>query len=142
MIAYAETSAVLSWLFGEADGERVEEILDQAELVVASRLTLAESRRALYRVRAQVASEGRIRMLEQRLRAAAATWLLLDLDEKVLEKASGAFPEEPVRTLDAIHLASAVILADALEDTVVVSFDRRVRANVTKLGLALLPKME
>jgi len=141
LITYAETSAVLSWLLGEAESSRVEKILDQAELVVASRLTLVESRRALHRVRAQTSSEGRIRMLEQRLRAAAATWLLLDLDEEILEKASEAFPVEPVRTLDAIHLASAVILADSLKE-IAVSLDRRMRANVTKLGLRLLPETE
>lgn len=78
-------------------------------------------------------------MIEQRLRAAAATWLLLDLDEETLEKASAEFPEEPVRTLDAVHLASAAILAEVLEATVVVSLDRRVRANVTKMGMQLLP---
>lgn len=78
-------------------------------------------------------------MIEQRLRAAAATWLLLDLDEETLERASAEFPEEPVRTLDAIHLASAGILAAAIEETTIVSLDKRVRANVTKMGLQVLP---
>jgi predicted nucleic acid-binding protein len=140
LIAYAESSAVLSWLLNEEDGPRVVAIFDQAELIVASRLTLVECRRALHRVgSAEASSPHRSRMLEQRLRAAAATWLLLDLDEETLEKASSEFPEEPVRTLDAVHLASAAILFETLDDLAIVSLDRRVRVNAAKLGLQVLP---
>jgi len=44
---YAESSAVLSWLLGEADNGRVRSALGQATTIISSDLTLIECDRAL-----------------------------------------------------------------------------------------------
>ena len=49
MNIYAESSAVLAWLLGEAPGSRVREVLRRAELVMASDLVLIECDRVLIR---------------------------------------------------------------------------------------------
>ena len=49
MKIYAESSAVLAWLLGEDAAPRVREVLSQAELVIASDLTLLECDRVLIR---------------------------------------------------------------------------------------------
>jgi predicted DNA-binding protein (UPF0278 family) len=49
------------------------------------------------------------------------------------------FPREPVRTLDAIHLATALLHAAEIGALVVLSIDQRVRANADALGLAVVP---
>ena len=49
MNLYAESSAVLAWLFEEDAADSVEEAFDRAEGVVASDLTLVECDRALMR---------------------------------------------------------------------------------------------
>ena len=49
MNIYAESSAVLAWLFGEAAGRRVREVLRRAKLVMASDLVLIECDRVLIR---------------------------------------------------------------------------------------------
>jgi hypothetical protein len=41
--------------------------------------------------------------------------------------------------LDAIHLASALVLRQALPDLALLSTDERVRANGAQLGFPLLP---
>lgn len=46
MTVYAETSAVLRWLFGESGGEELRVVLAGARKVVTARLTLIETRRA------------------------------------------------------------------------------------------------
>lgn len=141
MIVYLESSALLSWLFDEADGSRVAAALEAAELVAASRLTLVESSRALHRARALRALEEKtILALEHRLRTAAATWLLLELDVETLDRSSQQFPEEPIRTLDALHLATAAILKRSIPDAILVSLDRRVRTNGRALGFRILPE--
>lgn len=38
----------------------------------------------------------------------ARHWLVLELTQPIIERARSAFPREPVRTLEAFHLASAV----------------------------------
>ncbi len=49
MIVYAESSAVLTWLIGEAREATVRPLLADAERVVASTLTTVECARALAR---------------------------------------------------------------------------------------------
>ena len=50
-----------------------------------------------------------------------------------------AFPMEPVRTLDAIHLVTALDLRATLSDLPVVSLDHRVRDNAKAFGFVVLP---
>jgi predicted nucleic acid-binding protein len=137
---YAETSAVLRWLFNEPQGDAVLDRMRRASKVVSSRLTLVEARRAIRRAsrEAGLASAGRAEVLSA-LALAAARWALLDLSRSVVERAEGEFPIEPIRTLDALHLASALVLRDALPDLVVLSTDDRLRANALELGFAVLP---
>ncbi len=45
----------------------------------------------------------------------------------------------PIRSLDAIHLASALLAADSLPDFALLSLDRHVRATGSRLGLRVLP---
>lgn len=137
MTVYAETSAVLRWLFAEADGEAVREALETASKVVTSRLTSIETRRVVQRSE----REGRVTAAQAAdLRAifaqAASTWAVLEISDEVARRAEAGFPVEPVRTLDAIHLASALLLREALPALAIVTADERVRANAHALGFA------
>jgi predicted nucleic acid-binding protein len=137
---YAESSAVLSWLLGDEDTERVREILASAQIIFASDLTLVECDRVLVRsVHLGRLSESRAAELAADLSRVAENWVLLRLNPEVLERARRPFPAEPVRTLDAIHLASALMARRAVPDVAVLSFDRRVRRCGEQLGLAVLP---
>ena len=140
MSVYAESSAVLAWLFGEAAGEAVRQALADADRVVASDLTLLECDRVL--IRAQVTQEipeRRIAALRARLNAAAAHWTLLRVDHDVVDRARRPFPGEPVRTLDALHLASALLARAALEGLDLLSLDQRIRTSALQLGFTVLP---
>jgi predicted nucleic acid-binding protein len=65
---------------------------------------------------------------------AVSTWAILEVTEDVARTAEDKFPNEPVRTLDAIHLASALFLRQSFPDLVIVSVDDRVRSNAALLG--------
>jgi len=140
MSVYAESSAVLAWLLSEERGEEIARRLAAAERVVASDLTLVECDRALVRGVAderftEVAAADRRLLLE----SAAASWVVLHLEPDVFDRAKRPFPREPVRTLDALHLALALTARAALPDLEVLSLDRRVRENATALGLVVTP---
>lgn len=140
MTLYAESSAVLAWLFGEPAGEGVRKALAEAELIVASDLTLIECDRVLIRARASgYLSEARAAALQARLNRAAAHWNLLRLDPEIVERARRPFPGEPIRTLDALHLASALIARGAVAGLALLSLDSRIRAAGAQLGLNVLP---
>jgi predicted nucleic acid-binding protein len=51
-IVYAESSAVLRWLLGDALGAEIQTVLASAEAVVSSALTSVEVARSLARLRA------------------------------------------------------------------------------------------
>ena len=57
----------------------------------------------------------------------------------VLERARRGFPREPVRTLDAIHLATAVQFQEAIPDLAVASLDERIRYNAQALAMTVVP---
>lgn len=66
-------------------------------------------------------------------------WAVEEVDEAVLARCARPFPHEPVRMLDAVHLATAERLSSALPDLLVLSTDDRVRRNASGLGFAVRP---
>lgn len=61
------------------------------------------------------------------------------VEDEILERARRPFPGEPVRTLDALHLASALVANTRIARLALLSLDRRVRQAARVLGLALVP---
>jgi hypothetical protein len=140
VILYAESSAVLRWLFNDALADQVVENLIRARKVVCSRLTLIECRRAARRALAESRiADAQLSEVLSVFAQSAARWAVLELTADVAERAGGRFPVEPVRTLDAIHLASISVLRESLPDLVVLSTDERVRENSAQLGFDLRP---
>jgi predicted nucleic acid-binding protein len=140
MNVYAESSAVLAWLLEQDHGEALAATLANAELIVASDLTLIECDRVLIRaVVLNELQESDAVQRQARLNAVATRWTLLALEEEIIERARRPFPSEPVRTLDAIHVASALTARKAVPDLVMLSLDDRVRKNADRLGFPLLP---
>ena len=141
MKVYAESSAVLAWLLGEDAAPHVREVLSKAELVMASDLTLLECHRVLIRavalgeIEEAVAADRRAY-----LNAAAAHWHLLRLSADVVDRARQPFPGEPIRTLDAIHLASALAGRSGVAGVELLSLDDRVRRAGEQLGFRLQPR--
>jgi len=135
---YLETSAVLAWLLGQEGGKRARESVDAADVVVTSSLTSGETERALVRAETlgelKAADAQRLRGLVQR---AQAGWFRMTVSEDVLSRAGRAFPVEPVRTLDAVHLATALTFTRAFPDLVLLSLDRRILENAEALGIRL-----
>src|SRR5256884_8792343 len=106
---YAESSDVCSSDLGEAAGRRAREVLRRAELVMAADLVLIECDRVLIRaVKLGEIDESTAADRRAHLNAAAAHWHLCRLSLDIVDRARRPFPSEPVRTLDAIHLASAL----------------------------------
>jgi len=138
---YAESSAVLAWLLGEETGHSVREVLRHAELVMASDLTLIECDRVLIRaVTIGEIDEAAAADRRAHLNAAAGHWHLWRVSSDIVERARRPFPTEPIRTLDAIHLASALAVRSAVPGVELLSLDDRIRQTGKQLGFHLRPK--
>jgi predicted nucleic acid-binding protein len=117
----------------------VQRALRASEQRVTSFLTLAEAQRALVRA----VTGGRLRQAQQRdavqaLETFASRCDLVSVTEDVLRRAGRPFPIEPIRTLDAIHLATAELVGQAPALVTILSRDRRIRDNAKALGYALV----
>jgi hypothetical protein len=138
---YAESSAVLAWLLGEEAGRPVREVLRRAELVMASDLTLLECDRVLLRaVTLGEINEATAADRRARLNAAAAQWHLWRISPEIVDRARRPFPTEPIRALDAIHLASALAVRSAVPGIELLSLDERIRRAGKALGFRLQPQ--
>lgn len=143
MKLYAESSAVLSWLFGEPRGDEASRLLASASTIFASELTVLECDRALRAAEARgwLDSAG-AHAARSRLEAAATSWNVYRVGAITMDRARRAFPREPVRALDALHLATALHVAEFQRDLVILTFDRRIRSNAAALGLEVAPADE
>lgn len=102
---------------------------------VTSALTLAEAGRAIIRAR----ESGRLTPAQEQeavraLRGFERRCFILDVDRAVLDRVRRPFPAEPIRTLDAVHLATMERLGEPPQLMTVVSRDVRVRGNAAALG--------
>ena len=64
---------------------------------------------------------------------------LLRVSSEIVERARQPFPAEPIRTLDAIHLASALTARAGVAGLELLSLDDRVRRAGQQLGFRLQP---
>ena len=141
MNIYAESSAVLAWLLGEVSGRRVREVLRHAEVVMASDLVLIECDRVLIRaVTLGEIDEAAAADRRARLNTAAVHWNLCRLSLDIVDRARRVFPAEPVRTLDAIHLASALAIRSSVPGLELLSLDDCIRRAGEQLGFRLQPR--
>ena len=107
-----------------ADGQRV-----------TSARTFAEAARAIVRTRVS----GRLTPAEERaalrgLRTFERRCAVIAITDAVLTRVGRPFPVEPVRTLDAVHLATVELLGEPPPLLTLVTRDALVRDNARALG--------
>lgn len=132
-LRYIESSALVVALL-EGDVAVVKKQAPGA-MVVTSALTFSEAGRAIIRARVM----GRLTIDEEQaavhaLRTFERRCFILAVDQAVLDRARRPYPVEPIRTLDAIHLATAEVLGEAPALVTIVTRDDRVRKNAEALG--------
>jgi predicted nucleic acid-binding protein len=66
-------------------------------------------------------------------------WTLLRIAPSILDRARQPFPGEPIRTRDAIHLATALEASGTLDGVNLLSLDRKIRSSARALGLSVVP---
>lgn len=140
MLIYAESSAVVAWLLDREGRPGVVEAIGRATRVSCSALTLLETHRSIRRRHREGGiTAGDLDRASASLLEASGRWFVAPLTAEVMEAARRPFPQEPVRSLDAIHLATILALGGDAPGLVVLTLDRRVAANSALLGFKVLP---
>lgn len=136
---YLETSALLRAALDRQD--RCARVLAHGDILVTSELTALEAERVLARAEAsgEMAPEVRSRAAHD-LRSVLRAAFRIPIGSDVLRRARQAFPVEPVRSLDAVHLATLLLVVEDLPDGLrVLSTDGRIRQNAEALGFEVTP---
>jgi predicted nucleic acid-binding protein len=127
-LVYLDSSAIVKLVLPEKESPAVTALLPEFDGVVSSALAAVEVHRAVRRA----TSEDRVlRRAEQVL----AGLHLLRLDDPVLDAAAALAPAT-LRTLDALHLVSALSLGEDLAAVVV--YDDRLAGAARQAGLRVL----
>lgn len=127
-MTYLDASVVLAYLFGEA---RQPPTGLWAETLVTSRLTQ-------YEVWTRIHAHGLASVLGEATRLVLHRLALLELTPNVLARALEPFPE-PVRTLDALHLASLEFLRSQEPRLRLAAYDPRLLQAAFTLGIEPYP---
>ena len=133
ILRYIESSALVAAVL-EGDTAARASIRAKGQRVTSA-LTAAETSRAVLRARLS----GRITAQQERaalltLQRFSRRCYIVSVTEAILARAARRFPVEPVRTLDAIHLATAEASGDPPALVTIVTRDLRVRDNANALG--------
>lgn len=125
MLAYLDASALVKLVVVESESASLERWLIRRPERVSCALLQTEVLRAVGR---------RIPDRLDRARRLLRRVTLIDIDDDVLGRAATIEPAA-IRSLDAIHLATAVRMAGELE--AIVTYDRRMIAGARALGLGV-----
>jgi uncharacterized protein with PIN domain len=140
MTLYVESSAVLAWLLDQPGGWLAFDDLRAADLVLTSELTMIECDRALHRhVAVGRLATTTVQSLRTELADVSSAWNLTPIGADVVGRARASFPDDRIRALDAIHLASAMTARASLGDVDLLTLDDRIRTTGSLLGFRVLP---
>jgi len=123
---YLDTSVALAELFAE----------DRRPADALWREPLVSSRLLEYELWARINARGAAPTYGEAVREILARVSLVELAPTVLARALEPFPV-PVRTLDALHLATAHFLASRRQALALATYDDRMRGCAERLGLEL-----
>jgi uncharacterized protein len=124
---YVDTSALLKRYVDEADSDRAVELLVSDPELVTGRHTVVEVRRNLARLLVETdATAARAAFAED-----LASVSIIELDAATCELAATVAEQTRVRTLDALHLGSALRLGTAMT---FLTFDVRQAQAARSLG--------
>lgn len=137
MWAYFDTSALVKRYIDEAGRREVLQLLRQHDCVTSAVLPV-ELRSALRRrVSEGTLDASRLPEILKRVTADRAYWTLVEIGADVLVAAETLVATHPIRTLDAIHVASARLFAARVStpELVFVSADKRQTDAAAAIGL-------
>lgn len=139
MIAYFDTSALVKLLVSdEAGAETAADIWDAADAAFTSRIAYPEGRAAL----ASARRAGRLtaRQLAHAREALAGVFrqlAVVELSEGMAEAAGDVSERFALRAYDAVHLASALAIAE--NATVLLTWDEQLATAGRQAGLDVVP---
>ena len=135
MKAYVDTSVLLRKVLGEAGALRQ---WSSIEIALSSELIIVEAQRTIDRARVRLRlSDGEVANRRNDVLQAMGALNLVKLNRAVLDRAAEPFPTV-LGTLDAIHLATAILLRETNADLVFATHDAELAIAARSVGFPVI----
>ena len=140
-VLYLDTSALLKAFIAEDGTSEVRAWMRTADVHASSAIAGLETASALARLAREGGGTAAIGKAKAAFEEAWKDFAQVEVDE-VLGEAARLVELHPLRSLDAIHLASALRIQGSGHAIQFACFDDRLRAAALKEGLKILPPMK
>jgi predicted nucleic acid-binding protein len=143
MILYLDTSALVKRYFREPFSDEVVSYWKGASEIFISSIAYAEALASFYRKKREVdlKKEG-FRKIMEAFRLDWRSFIRIEVNDGLNEYLERTIEKYPLRGFDAIHLASAVLVREGLnEDILFVCFDQVLSRAAQKDGFDTFPKI-
>lgn len=128
LVLYLDSSAILRPVLEQGLSPDVERQIREADLLITSRLSLVETARAFVRVRLLgERSEAVVADAEREIQALWRRCEIWELTREVCDRAQVVASKSPLRSLDAIHLATFSLARREIDGLRLLTTDDRLR---------------
>ena len=129
---YLDTSVVLRAVLEAGMTPDVEREITEADFLITSRLTLVESARAVLRARhLGRVPEAQLAEAQREIDAILSRCEVWELTPLICDSAAQIAPQKPLRTLDALHLATYLAARRRIEGLRLLTVDDRLQEAAT-----------
>ncbi len=145
MILYLDTSALLKKYFKENGSKDVISLWKDSNAIITSAVTYAETLASIYRKRRESRDiDAHIfRTVLESFQKDWKSFIRVDVNERLHEIVNKLVAGHPLRGFDAIHLASALLLHEKIEDNFIFAcYDKRLIKAAIEEGLETRPQKD
>jgi len=119
MIVFLDTSAMIKRYIAETSSDAVSTLWGQASLIAASQLLYAEMNATFARKRREEPKNAdAIAKMQEAFRSDFKTMTRIAIDDDVHQRVDDILARHPLRGADAVHLASAMLVHQVLQEQV------------------------
>jgi len=141
MILYLDTSALLKKYFKETGSSDIISIWKKSDAIITSSVAYAETMATIFRKKRETNVDESIFMsVIKTFQKDWLTFITVEVKDDLNKLINKIVASHPLRGFDAVHLASALTLHDAIHDIMVFAcYDKRLLKAAKGEGLQTLP---
>lgn len=142
MIAYFDTSALIKFYIDEKDSDLVKKTLKDSEVIFTSKIAYVEMFSVFSRIKKdQAITENDYRKMLKSFIIDWESYAVIDITDRTLNITSQLFEFYPLRSLDALHLGSALLIQKEIDDDITfVCFDNRLWKAAKEENFKVIPE--
>ena len=140
MTLYLDTSALVKIYVKESFSDVVRSLFCKADSIAISKIGFVEFNSAISRLyREKQINREQVTQLIENFKSNWSDFIIVELDDMIIERAAELLLINDLRAFDSIHLASALSIKNECKNKLIFGcFDKRLNDGASALGLELI----